>query len=292
MARSLRDLRRKIKAVQHIRQITRAMKMVATAKLKRIQRTVENSRRYQEELRRLLADVARASVEVDHPYLQAREVERVGVLVVGGDRGLCGAFNRQIDEQAAEFIAGQSVPVEVITVGRRMRRYADRHGFDIVSSHPAVERADEPDIDQIIGEVRSWYESSHVDLVQVVYARFDSLARHPTISEQLLPLSPQAFAEATATDDAVSVPVEYIFEPPAAQLLAELLPRALEVEIAQILLTTQASGQAARMTAMSAATDNADGMITDLTRSINRARQEEITAGLLDVVTGARAQRS
>ena len=290
MAGSLRDLRRKTKAVQHIRQITRAMKMVATAKLKRIQRTVENSRRYQEELRRLLADVANASVEVDHPYLQAREVERVGVLVVGGDRGLCGAFNRQIDEQAVEFIAGQSAPVEVITVGNRMRRYADRHGLDVVSSHAAVERADAPDIDHIIGEVRSWYESGHVDLVQVVYARFDSLVRHPAISEQLLPLSPQAFAE--ATDDAGPVPVEYIFEPPAAQLLAELLPRALEVEIAQILLTTQASGQAARMTAMSAATDNADEMVTGLTRSINRARQEEITAGLLDVVTGARALQS
>lgn len=290
MAGSLRDLRRKIKGVQHIRQITRAMKMVATAKLKRIQRTVENSRRYQEELRSLLADVARASVEVDHPYLQAREVERVGVMIVGGDRGLCGAFNRQVDEQAVEFIAGQSAPVEVITVGNRMRRYADRRGLDIVSSHPSVERADAPDIDQIIGEVRSWYESGHVDLVQVVYARFDSLVRHPAISEQLLPLSPQAFAE--ATDDAATVPVEYIFEPPAAQLLAELLPRALEVEIAQILLTTQASGQAARMTAMSAATDNADDMITDLTRSINRARQEEITAELLDVVTGARALQS
>ena len=290
MAGSLRDLRRKTKAIQHIRQITRAMKMVATAKLKRIQRTVENSRRYQEELRRLLAHVANASVEVDHPYLQAREVERVGVLVVGGDRGLCGAFNRQIDEQAVEFIAGQSAPVEVITVGNRMRRYADRHGLEVVSSHPAVERADAPDIDHIIGEVRSWYESGHVDLVQVVYARFDSLVRHPAISEQLLPLSPQAFAE--ATDDAASVPVEYIFEPPAAQLLAELLPRALEVEIAQILLTTQASGQAARMTAMSAATDNADEMITSLTRNINRARQEHITAALLDVVTGARALQS
>jgi len=290
MARSLRDLRRKIKAVQHIRQITRAMKMVATAKLKRIQRTVENSRRYQEELRRLLADVAKASIEADHPYLQAREVERVGVMIVGGDRGLCGAFNRQIDEQAVEFIAGQAAPVEVITVGNRMRRYADRHGFDVVSSHPAVERADAPDIDQIIGEVRSWYESGHVDLVQVVYARFESLVRHPVVNEQLLPLSPQAFAE--ATDDAAIVPVEYIFEPPAARLLAELLPRALEVEIAQILLTTQASGQAARMTAMSAATDNADEMITDLTRSINRARQEEITAELLDVVTGARALQS
>ena len=290
MAGSLRDLRRKTKAIQHIRQITRAMKMVATAKLKRIQRTVENSRRYQEELRRLLADVARASVDVDHPYLQTREVERVGVLVVGGDRGLCGALNRQIDEQAVEFITGQSVPVEVITVGNRMRRYADRRGLDIVSSHPAVERGDDPDIDQIIGEVRSWYESSHVDLVQVVYARFDSLVRHPTVGEQLLPLSPQAFAE--AADDAGPAPVEYIFEPPAAQLLAELLPRALEVEIAQILLTTQASGQAARMTAMSAATDNADEMITGLTRSINRARQEEITAALLDVVTGARALQS
>ncbi len=290
MARNLRELRRKIKGVQHIRQITRAMKMVATAKLRRIQRTVENSRRYQEELRCLLADVARASMGVDHPYLQAREVKRVGLLIVGGDRGLCGAFNRQIDELAVAFVAAQAAPVEVITVGRRMRRYADRHGFNVVSSHAAVEHADDPEIEQIIGQVRSWYESGYVDLVQAVYARFDSLVRHPAVSEQLLPFSPQAFAE-TVSDFALR-PVEYIFEPPAAQLLAELLPRALEVEIAQILLTTQAAGQAARMTAMSAATDNADEMITELTRSINRARQEEITAELLDVVTGARALQS
>ncbi len=290
MAANLRELRRKIKGIQHIRQITRAMKMVATAKLRRIQRTVENSRRYQEELRRLLADVAQASIDVAHPYLQEREVRRVGVLVVGGDRGLCGAFNRQIEERAVEFIAAQSVPVEVIVVGRRMQRYADRHGFDVVSRHPAVEQADDPTIEQITGQVRSWYESGHVDLVQAVYARFDSLVKHPTVSEQLLPLSPQAFAEAVA--DAAGAPVEYIFEPPAAQLLAELLPRALEVEIAQILLTTQAADQAARMTAMTAATDNADEMIIGLTRSLNRARQEEITAELLDVVTGARALRS
>ena len=283
MAANLRELRRKVRTVQHIRLITRAMKMVATAKLQRIQRTVRQGRRFQEELRRLLAHVAAAAAAVDHPYLQAREVNRVGVVIVGGDRGLCGAFNRQIIEPALEVVAAQSVPVDVITVGNRMWRYAGRYALDVVSSYPAVALPDDPDIMRIVGEVRSWYESGYVDLVQVVYAQFESVVRHPTVSEQLLPLAPEVVGETSGEY------AEYIFEPPAEVLLGELLPRALESELAQILLGTQASAQAARMTAMSAATDNAEEMLVELTRWLNRARQEEITSELLDVVGGAQA---
>ena len=283
MSANLRDLRRKTKTVQHIRQITRAMKMVATAKLRRIQQIVQNGRRFQEELQRLLAHVAAAATDVDHPYLQTRDLRRVGVIIVGGDRGLCGAFNRQIMESALEFIGDQPVPVEVIAVGNRMRRYAERSGLEIVESYEGMERADDVHIAQIVGQVRRWYESGHVDLVQAIYARFVTIVRHPTVSEQLLPLTPEALGERAEQY------VEYIFEPAAPELLAELLPRAVEAEIAQILLGTQASAQAARITAMSAATDNAEDMIVDLTRQVNRARQEEITAELLDVVSGARA---
>ncbi len=282
MAANLRELRRKVRTVQHIRQITRAMKMVATAKLQRIQRTVQNGQRFQDELQRLLAHVA-AAADVDHPYLQQREVKRVGLMIVGGDRGLCGAFNHQIMEQALDFVGSQQAPVEVITVGQRMLRYAQRSALDVVSSDPGVERPDDARIGQIVGEVRAWYDSQHVDLVQVVHARFESIVRHPAVSEQLLP-----FVAETIGEDACEY-TEYIFEPPARELLGELLPRALEAAIAQILLGTQASAQAARITAMSAATDNAEDMIVALSRQVNRARQEEITAELLDVVSGARA---
>ncbi len=283
MAANLRELRRKVRTVQHIRQITRAMKMVATAKLQRIQQIVQNGRRYQDELRRLLAHVVAAARDVDHPYLRGREVRTVGVMIVGGDRGLCGAFNRQIIELALEFISGQEVGVEVITVGNRMRRYADRSGLEIVGSYDGVERPDDVSIGQIVDQVRRWYESGQVDLVQAIYARFETIVRHPAVSEQLLPLVPDAFGGESPEY------VEYIFEPEAKKLLGGLLPRAVGVQIAQILLGTQASAQAARITAMSAATDNAEDMIVELTRHLNRARQEEITAELLDVVSGARA---
>ena len=149
-----------------------------------------------------------------------------------------------------------------------------------------MERPDDGRIAQIVDQVRTWYESGHVDLVQAIYARFETIMRHPTVSEQLLPLTPEALGERAEQY------VEYIFEPAAPELLGELLPRAVEAEIAQILLGTQASAQAARMMAMSAATDNAEDMIVELTRHLNRARQEEITAELLDVVSGARALQS
>ena len=289
MASNLRELRRKKGTIQHIRQITWAMKAVATARLRRIQQRVRSGRRYQEELRRLLGHVASALVEVEHPYLQEREVSRVGLLVVGGNRGLCGAFNRELHTEAVGFVEAQSAPVEVITVGDRMHRYADRSDLNIVSSHSSVETADDPCIEQVIGQVRSWYESSHVDRVQVVYARFESIMSRTIVSEQLLPLSPETFGESRKQLEAQ---VEYIFEPPAQQLLAQMLPRALQAEIAQLLLGTTACAEAARIQAMTAATDNAEDMISDLARSINRARQEEITAELLDVVGGARALQS
>jgi F-type H+-transporting ATPase subunit gamma len=283
MAASLRELRRKVRTVQHIRQITRAMKMVATAKLQRIQQVVQNGRRYQDQLRRLLAHVVAAARGVDHPYLRAREVQRVGVMIVGGDRGLCGAFNRQIMELALGFISSREVAVEVITVGSRMRRYAAWSGLEIVGSYDGVERPDDVQLARIVDQVRGWYESGQIDLVEAVYARFETIVRHPATSEQLLPLAAEAVGARTPEY------VEYIFEPEAAKLLGELLPRAVEAEITQILLGTQASAQAARITAMSAATDNAEDMIVELTRQLNRARQEEIAAELLDVVSGARA---
>ncbi len=286
MGANLRELRRKVQTVQHIRQITRAMKMVATAKLQRIQQIVQNGRRFQEELQRLLAHVAAAATDVEHPYLQTRDLSRAGVIIVGGDRGLCGAFNRQLMESALEFVGSQPVPVEVITVGNRILRYAERSGLEIVGSYEGVERPDDGRIAQIVEQVRAWYESGHVDLVQAIYARFETIMRHPMVSEQLLPLTPEALGERAEQY------VEYIFEPAAPELLRELLPRAVEAEIAQILLGTQASAQAARMMAMSAATDNAEDMIVELTRHLNRARQEEITAELLDVVSGARALQS
>ncbi len=284
MPLNLRQLRRKIKTTRQIGQITRAMKLVAAAKLKRAQQLVQAGQPYYQNLQKVLADVAAVTAgQLDHPYLQPREVHTVGVLIVGGDRGLCGAFNNNIWQAASEFIASQTVPVKVITVGRRMARLAQRHQLDVLQSWPGVrDPRDVPQMRQVAGLVRQLYEQGEVDRVQAIYADFVSMVRHPPVSCQLLPI---AAAELEGPEE-VS---EYIFEPPAAQLLAELLPRAIEAEIYHIILSTQVAEQAARMIAMSAATDNAEDMITGLTRQLNRARQEGITAELLDVIGGAQA---
>ncbi len=284
MAQSLRKLRRKIKTTRDIGQITRAMKLVAAARLKRVQQLVAASRPYYEQLQRVLEHVAAATTEeFAHPYLIPREVGAIAVLVIGGDRGLCGAFNSNLWAAASEFIQSQTVPVQVITVGRRMERLARRQGLEVLESWPgARDPRDVSQMREVSDLVRRLYEQGKVDRVQAIYADFVSMVRHPAVSRQILPI-PEADLSGAGRDE------EYIFEPPVAQLLTRLLPRAIEAEICNIILNTQVAEQAARMIAMSAATDNAEKMISGLTRQLNRARQEEITAELMDVVGGAQA---
>lgn len=281
MGLNLRVLRRKIRTVRHIQQITRAMNLVAAAKLSRAQQIVQAGRSYYERLRQVTEHVA-AVGELDHPYLQAREVNAVAVLVVGGDRGLCGGFNSSIWESAADYVADQATAARVITVGNRMERLARRAGVDVVRAWPGLSGPQDAHLAaEIASVVRGMYEQGEVDVVQAVYADFVSVVRHPVRNEQLLPIVRQGIAGEREA--------EYLFEPPAEQLLSWLLPRAVDAETRRILLATHTAEQAARMMAMSAATDNAEDMIEDLTRQLNRARQEEITAELLDVVGGAQA---
>ncbi len=281
MGLNRRVLRRRLPTRLHIQQITRAMNLVAAAKLSRAQQIVQAGRSYYERLRQVTEHVA-AVGELDHPYLQAREVNAVAVLVVGGDRGLCGGFNGSIWESAAEYIAGQAVAARVITVGSRMERLARRAGVDVVRAWPGLSGPQDAELAaEIASVVRGMYEQGEVDVVQAVYADFVSVVRHPVRNEQLLPIVRQGIAGEREA--------EYLFEPPAEQLLSWLLPRAVDAEIRRILLATHTAEQAARMMAMRAATDNAEDMIEDLTRQLNRARQEGITAELLDVVGGAEA---
>ena len=282
MPQNLRQLRRKIRTARHIGQITRAMKLVAAARLKRVQQVVQAGRPYYQYLQRILTHVA-AVADIEHPYLEEREVRAVGVLIVGGDRGLCGAFNTNLWQAAAEFIDSQDVPAKVIAVGSKVERMVRRRGLEMLAAWPGIhDPRDIAHLQQVSHLVKAIYEQGEVDRVQAIYADFASVVRHPTVSEQLLPILRPELATAAETS-------EYIFEPPAPQLLAGLLPRAVDAQIRQILLSTQAAEQAARMVAMSAATDNAEDIIGGLTRQLNRARQEAITAELLDVVGGAQA---
>lgn len=282
MGANLRAIRRKIKAVGNIWQITRAMQMVATSKLKKIQPRVEASREYLRRLSEITASVA-ANVPAElHPYLQQRPVRSQGLVVVAGDKGLAGSHNANILRAAEDFINAQTVPVKVITVGVRAGEYARRRGWDI------IERLDTPgdtslsrDAVQIARKARALFDAGEIDLLNVAYTQFISPLRRPPTITQLLPI----VGEASETE----TNAEYLFDPPAEELLGGLLPRNVEAQIVNMLLQSMAAEHAARMTAMSAATENADELRGALTQQHNRARQAQITTELLEVIAGADA---
>ena len=282
MGSNLRAIRRKIKAVGNIWQITRAMQMVATSKLKKIQPRVEASREYLRRLSEITASVA-ANVPSDlHPYLQTRPVGVQGLMVVAGDKGLAGSHNANVLRAAEEFINAQTVPVKVLTVGVRAGDYGQRRGWDI------IERLDTPgdtslsrDAVQIARKARMLFDTGEIDLLKVAYTQFISPLRRPPTITQLLPI----VGEASETE----TNAEYLFDPPAEELLGGLLPRTVDAQIVNMLLQSLAAEHAARMTAMSAATENADELRGTLTRQHNRARQAQITTELLEVIAGADA---
>lgn len=283
MPQNLRAIRRKVRTVRSIWKITRAMKMVAAARLRRIQGQVDNGRAYWDRLDEIISRVAAQAGEVSHPLLQPRDVEPLAVVVIAGERGLCGSYNAAVLRHAYGFIEGLERPVTLITIGTKARAFFRRRGV------PIAHALDLPDEQyrlmmarDLSRDLRERFLADQVGEVHVVYTRFFSPIRHVPTTRQLLPIAPPAADEAVAAEP-------YIFEPPAEELLGSLLPRALDAMVYEMLLQSAASEEGARMTAMTAATDNAQEMITDLTREFNRARQAEITSEILEVVAGANA---
>lgn len=282
MGANLRAIRRKIKAVGNIWQITRAMQMVATSKLKKIQPRVEASREYLQRLSEITASVA-ANVPSDlHPYLQQRPVRVQGLVIVAGDKGLAGSHNANVLRAAEEYVKAQTVPVKVVTVGVRAGEYASRRGWDIIERlNTPADTSLSRDAVQIARKARALFDAGEIDLLNVAYTQFLSPMRRPPTITQLLPIVGEP-SEAKSN-------AEYRFEPPAEQLLGGLLPRTVDAQIVNMLLQSLAAEHAARMTAMSAATENADELRSALTQQHNRARQAQITTELLEVIAGADA---
>lgn len=282
MGSNLRAIRRKIKAVSSIWQITRAMQMVAASKLKRTQPRVEASRAYLQHLNGIMRNLA-GNVPPDlHPYLQERPVGSIGLIVAAGDKGLAGSHNVNILRAAEQFIASQKVPVKVLTVGVKAADYARRQGWNVVDKLDTPETGNESrDGSRIARRARRMFDDGEIDQLHIAYTQFVSPLRRPPTLFQLLPIVGEEHeAEAAA---------EYLFEPPAPELLAGLLPRTVDAQIVNMLLQSIASEHAARMTSMSAATENAADLRDNLTRELNRARQTAITTELLEVISGADA---
>lgn len=281
---SLKSIRKRIGSVKSTQKITKAMKMVSAAKLRRAQDAATAARPYAEKLTDLLQNVSARLGEVTHPLLQPRpEVKTLHLILVTGDRGLCGGFNTNLIRAAETFLKEhEGVAVRMTVVGRRGYDYFKRRNTDIVGKHINLFGGPNAALAAELGEqVAREYADGTVDAVYIIYDRFRSaLVQIPTV-DQLLPLAPT-----TGESDAS---LEYLYEPNAMVLLDRLLRRYINVIVHRAFLETIASEHGARMTAMDSATNNASDMINRLTLEMNRARQATITKELMEIIGGAEA---
>lgn len=293
---SLKDLKNRIASVQSTRKITSAMKMVAASKLRRAQEQAEASRPYAERMGRMLTSLA-ANVQsgAGGPKLMTGTgSDQVHLLVViSSDRGLCGAFNGSIVREARRQIQrlqGEGKTVKVLTVGRKGRDQLRRdYASLIVETYEEVGRRklSFADADMVANKVNEMYEAGEFDVCSVVYNKFKSAISQIVTIQQLIPFAvPETAAVEGAADDVKPI---YEFEPDEEQILAELLPRNLSIQVYRALLESAASEQGARMTAMDNATRNAGDMINRLTLTYNRTRQAYITKELIEIISGAEA---
>ena len=279
------DIRRRIRSVKNSQQLTRAMKMVATAKLRRAQERMYAARPYAGGLRQVLASVATRVDISAHPLLQVREPERnVVVIVVTADRGLCGAFNANVIRAAQNFIRTSDFQgVELLTIGRRASDFFRRRPIPIrrsvmVSQALSIEVAREI-ADSLIKD----FIDEKIDGVYVVYNEFKSLIAQHVRAERLLPIAREFEADPNRPA------IDYLYEPGPEQILSDLLPKHIEFQLYRVLLESAAAEQGARMTAMEAATKNAADLIDQLTLTYNRIRQAAITKEIIEIVSGAAA---
>ncbi len=280
---STREIRRRIRTVQNIQQITSAMKMVASVQLRKAQQRVEYARPYAEQMQQLVGRVAAAAGTVDDPLLEQREGNRLGLILITADRGLCGSYNVNLIRRANEALQDRT-PEEtrLILVGRKGRQYFSRRTYPIQASlgFPADDVNNET-VREVADMARQLFLSGEVDQVRLVFARFVSVITQRPIEVPLLPLKTPEVTETDATD--------YIFEPPAPQLMSALLPRYVHTQVFQAMAEAAASEHGARMTSMSNATTNASDMIQRLTLALNRARQSGITRELAEIMGGVEA---
>ncbi|MYD11824.1 MAG: ATP synthase F1 subunit gamma [Chloroflexi bacterium] len=295
---TLREVKNRIRSVRNITQITRALEAVSASRVRRAQARVLASRAFAEKAWEILVNIQAASKSVPlHPLLTQRdEVNRVMVVVISSDRGLAGAYNTNILRVAQRFDEGLGKPVDYVAVGRKSRDSLVRSGANIVASFsdmPATPTIS--DISPIARIAMDAYLSGEVDEVLIAYTDFiNMLAQRPAVLGWL-PLTTETVAQQVAAEYVKDVALvsegtqNYEYEPSAAAVVEEIVPRFTELQLYQALLEAQASEHAARMAAMRNATDNATQVTADLVLLYNKARQAEITAEILDIVGGANA---
>jgi len=286
---SLIDIRRRLRSVKSTQQITKAMKMVAAAKLRRAQDRVVGARPYAALLGSVLASVRAHAGEMKHPLLEGREEKRVLLLVIAGERGLCGAFNTNVNRATAHLIAAHPewTEVRILPVGRKAVEFWKKRKYPLTDKTYAgiFDSLKYAHAKEIAGFLSAEFLAEKIDAAYVVVNEFRSILSQVVVTRKLLPLAPEMPAAAAAEGPGV----EYIYEPDVATILAWLLPRYLEFAIFRALAESAAAEMGARMTAMGSASKNAGELIDKLTLTYNRARQARITKELIEIVSGAAA---
>ena len=279
------DIRRRIRSVKSTQQITRAMKMVAAARLRRAQEQVVSARPYANQMRAVLQSLMSRTTQREHPLLAVRPVKRVLLVLVTSDRGLCGAFNANLIRNASAYYE-QNPNLEILMMpcGRKGRDFFRRRNVQMAAEYPNLfgKRLDFSQARTIAEEVIDIYQEERVDAVDVMYNEFKSVIAQRLVVERFLPIP--AFEPPPG-----QTAVDYIYEQPPEELANRLLPRYVQIEIFRALLETQAAELAARMTAMDTATKNAGELIDSLTLNMNRVRQAGITREIIEIVGGAAA---
>lgn len=278
---TIRDIRRRIKSVQNTAKVTKAMEMVAASKMRRAQERTIAARPYAEKMRHVLADLAAqySSDEEIHPLLVQRPVNRIALIHITPDRGLCGGLVASVNRSVASFILEQQVPVSAVAVGRKGRDFLVRSGQEVRAEFTNLgDRPSVVDLQPIAHIVIDDYTNGLIDEVHISYTQFINTVNQQPVLWRLLPIEPAAIEPGQN--------MEYIYEPSPSEVLEQLLPRFVEMGLYHVILESIASEQSARMVAMRNATDNAKEVVEDLTLTYNKVRQEMITKELLDITGG------
>src|SRR5574338_947598 len=279
---SVRQIRRRVRSVTSIAKVTKAMELVAGSKMRRSQTRALQARPYAEKMREILGDLAKQHPDDEeaHPFMVTRTANHALILFLGPNRGLAGGLPSNLHRRAAAFALEQETPVSFVTVGRKGRDFVVRAGQPLVAEFTMPDYPNLLDTRPVSDIVIDEYNEGRADRVFLLYPRFVNTAMQVPAVRQLLPIEPPDISDITEAD------IDYIYEPSPQEVFAQLLPRYIEMQVYQAILETEASELSARMVAMRNATEAANEMIDTLTLIYNKARQEQITGELLDIVGG------
>lgn len=286
-----KEIRNKIKSIKSTQKITRAMQMVAASKMRKAQDQMLASRPYAQQMKSMMAHIARSTSDYQHCYMEDRQVTRVGIIVISSDRGLCGGLNNNLFKQITLSVKkwqSESIGVDFVTIGNKAISFFDRFGGNVLAS--ASHLGDRPSLESLLGVMKVMldrYESGEISHIYIASNTFINTMNLKVGIEQLLPLSSTISENNEVSED--SIRREYVYEPSAAMLMDIVLKRYIETLIYQAVTENIACEMAARMVAMKAATDNAGELINELQLIYNKARQASITQELSEIVSGAAA---